>query len=308
MNLPAALAKRREALGNVPLLARCRWHWQRWRAALGRGGLLALATAIVLAVHGAFVLWPEQGELRRQRIALIAQLQACHTPASAPAAAMEQVRAQLRMALDQRKFAVMEQPGGAGLLIDIRYRGEDAVRGACAHLDGCVGGGLVQDLTAALELLARSLHGDAGAGPPASGEPADRGEDEAEHAGSAAMSRARMGMAAALLAACGVAGIARAGNVDIFPSQSWDSLSRATGSPGRTGQDADADAASAAAQRSRSAQAADAVAALFARVGEWREAGQRIVVLRSEDRLYLLCRRCRAIRAAARRRAPDGIA
>ena len=42
------------------------------------------------------------------------------------------------------------------------------------------------------------------------------------------MSRARMGMAAALLAACGVAGIARAGNVDIFPSQSWDSLSRAT--------------------------------------------------------------------------------
>ncbi|WZB61974.1 hypothetical protein WJ970_34610 [Achromobacter xylosoxidans] len=83
MNLPAALAKRREALGNVPLLARCRWHWQRWRAALGRGGLLALATAIVLAVHGAFVLWPEQGELRRQRIALIAQLQACHTPASA---------------------------------------------------------------------------------------------------------------------------------------------------------------------------------------------------------------------------------
>ena len=99
----------------------------------GRGGLLALATAIVLAVHGAFVLWPEQGELRRQRIALIAQLQACHTPASAPAAAMEQVRAQLRMALDQRKFAVMEQLGGAGLLlIDIRYRGEDAVRGkAC---------------------------------------------------------------------------------------------------------------------------------------------------------------------------------
>ena len=131
MNLPAALAKRREALGNVLLLARCRWHWQRWRAALGRGGLLALATAIVLAVHGAFVLWPEQGELRRQRIALIAQLQACHTPASAPAAAMEQVRAQLRMALDQRKFAVMEQLGGAGLLlIDIRYRGEDAVRGS----------------------------------------------------------------------------------------------------------------------------------------------------------------------------------
>ena len=41
------------------------------------------------------------------------------------------------------------------------------------------------------------------------------------------MSRARVGMAAALLAACGVAGIARAGNVDIFPSQSWDSLSRA---------------------------------------------------------------------------------
>ena len=97
----------------------------------GPGGLLALATAIVLAVHGAFVLWPEQGELRRQRIALIAQLQACHTPASAPAAAMEQVRAQLRMALDQRKFAVMEQLGGAGLLlIDIRYRGEDAVRGS----------------------------------------------------------------------------------------------------------------------------------------------------------------------------------
>ena len=44
---------------------------------------------------------------------------------------MEQVRAQLRMALDQRKFAVMEQLGGAGLLlIDIRYRGEDAVRGS----------------------------------------------------------------------------------------------------------------------------------------------------------------------------------
>ena len=71
---------------------------RRWAGA----ALLALATAIVLAVHGAFVLWPEQGELRRQRIALIAQLQACHTPASAPAAAMEQVRAQLRMALDQR--------------------------------------------------------------------------------------------------------------------------------------------------------------------------------------------------------------
>lgn len=110
------------------------------------------------------------------------------------------------------------------------------------------------------------------------------------------MSRARMGMAAALLAACGVAGIARAGNVDIFPSQSWDSLSRATReAQDGQGQDADADAASTAAQRSWSAQAADAVAApLFARVGEWREAGQRIVVLRSEDRLYLLCRRCAA--------------
>ena len=80
MNLPAALAKRREALGNVPLLARCRWHWQRWRAALGRGGLLALATAIVLAVHGAFVLWPEQGELRRQRIALIAHCRPATRP------------------------------------------------------------------------------------------------------------------------------------------------------------------------------------------------------------------------------------
>ena len=89
------------------------------------------------------------------------------------------------------------------------------------------------------------------------------------------MSRARVGMAAALLAACGVAGIARAGNVDIFPSQSWDSLSRATReAQDGQGQDADADAASAAAQRSWSAQAADAVAApLFARVGEWREAG-----------------------------------
>ena len=108
------------------------------------------------------------------------------------------------------------------------------------------------------------------------------------------MSRARMGMAAALLAACGVAGIARAGNVDIFPSQSWDSLSRDAGSPGRTRTDADADAASAAAQRSRSAQAADAVAApLFAR-GRVARSGQRIVVLRSEDRLYLLCRRCAA--------------
>ena len=156
MNLPAALAKRREALGNVPLLARCRWPWQRWRAALGRGGLLALATAIVLAVHGAFVLWPEQGELRRQRIALIAQLQACHTPASAPAAAMEQVRAQLRMALDQRKFAVMEQLGGAGLLlIDIRYRGEDAVRGSLRRTSMDVSAvGSYKDLTAALELLA----------------------------------------------------------------------------------------------------------------------------------------------------------
>ena len=116
------------------------------------------------------------------------------------------------------------------------------------------------------------------------------------------MSRARVGMAAALLAACGVAGIARAGNVDIFPSQSWDSLSRATReAQDGQGQDADADAASAA-QRSWSAQAADAVAApLFARVGEWREAGQRIVVLRSEDRLYLLCRRCAAPSAAAAR-------
>ena len=109
------------------------------------------------------------------------------------------------------------------------------------------------------------------------------------------MSRARMGMAAALLAACGVAGIARAGNVDIFPSQSWDSLSRATReAQDGQGQDADADAASAAAQRSWSAQAADAVAApLFAR-GRVARSGQRIVVLRSEDRLYLLCRRCAA--------------
>ena len=114
------------------------------------------------------------------------------------------------------------------------------------------------------------------------------------------MSRARVGMAAALLAACGVAGIARAGNVDIFPSQSWTRATREA--QDGQGQDADADAASAAAQRSWSAQAADAVAApLFARVGEWREAGQRIVVLRSEDRLYLLCRRC--ARARGRRRA-----
>lgn len=110
------------------------------------------------------------------------------------------------------------------------------------------------------------------------------------------MSRARVGMMAALLAACGVAGVARAGNVDIFPSQSWESLLRTTReAQDGQGQDADADAASAAAQRSRSAPAADAVAApLFARVGEWREAGQRIVVLRSEDRLYLLCQRCAA--------------
>ena len=138
----------------------------------GPGGLLALATAIVLAVHGAFVLWPEQGELRRQRIALIAQLQACHTPASAPAAAMEQVRAQLRMALDQRKFAVMEQLGGAGLLlIDIRYRGEDAVRGSLRRTSMDVGGGLVQgpDRGAGTAGRAAAAHGDAGAGPPASG-------------------------------------------------------------------------------------------------------------------------------------------
>ena len=206
-------------------------------------------------------------------------MQACHTPASAPAAAMEQVRAQLRMALDQRKFAVMEQLGGAGLLlIDIRYRGEDAVRGKpAAHLDGCVGGGLVQgpDRGAGTAGRAAAAHvRRAGAGSPAPGEPADRGEDEAEHAGSAAMSRARVGMAAALLAACGVAGIARAGNVDIFPSQSWDSLSRAT----RRRTDKDRTRMRTrrphAAQRSWSAQAADAVAApLFARVGEWREAG-----------------------------------
>ena len=118
-------------VGQCPLLARCRWHWQRWRAALGRGGLLALATAIVLAVHGAFVLWPEQGELRRQRIALIAQLQACHTPASAPAAAAMSRCARSCAWRWTSAFAVMEQLGGAGLLlIDIRYRGEDAVRGS----------------------------------------------------------------------------------------------------------------------------------------------------------------------------------
>ena len=86
---------------------------------------------------------------------------------------MEQVRAQLRMALDQRKFAVMEQLGGAGLLlIDIRYRGEDAVRGSLRRTSMDVSAvGSYKDLTAALELLAAQplLHGDAGAGPPASG-------------------------------------------------------------------------------------------------------------------------------------------
>ena len=69
---------------------------------------------------------------------------------------MEQVRAQLRMALDQRKFAVMEQPGRRRAAADrhsLSRRGRGA-RQPAAHLDGCVGGGLVQDLTAALELLA----------------------------------------------------------------------------------------------------------------------------------------------------------
>ena len=67
---------------------------------------------------------------------------------------MEQVRAQLRMALDQRKFAVMEQLGGAGLLlIDIRYRGEDAVRGNLRRTSMDVSAvGSYKDLTAALEL------------------------------------------------------------------------------------------------------------------------------------------------------------
>ena len=108
------------------------------------------------------------------------------------------------------------------------------------------------------------------------------------------MSRARVGMAAALLAACGVAGIARAGNVDIFPSQSWDSLSRATREAGRT-------------RTGRGCGRGVRRAAVLVRPGGGRRrraavcprgrvarSGQRIVVLRSEDRLYLLCRRCAA--------------
>ena len=119
------------------------------------------------------------------------------------------------------------------------------------------------------------------------------------------MSRARVGMAAALLAACGVAGIARAGNVDIFPSQSWDSLSRATRKR-RTDKDRTRMRTRRPPPRSGPGpprRRTPSPRRCFARVGEWREAGQRIVVLRSEDRLYLLCRRCAApsaLRPAAR--------
>ena len=208
----------------------------------------------------------------------------------------------------------MEQLGGAGLLlIDIRYRGEDAVRGSLRRTSMDVSAvGSYKDLTAALELLAaqpllrmETLALDRQ-------RPENRlieVKDEAEHAGSAAMSRARVGMAAALLAACGVAGIARAGNVDIFRRKAGTRCrARREGSAGRTRTGRGCGRGAAAAQRSWSAQAADAVAApLFARVGEWREAGQRIVVLRSEDRLYLLCRRCAApSRAAAGGAARDG--
>lgn len=156
MNPVAAMVRYGASLRQASVMPRLKWHLQRGKQALGRGGLLALGTAVALAAHGVLLQWPEQDELRRQRVTLMAELEACHMPAPMPLAAMDQLRAQLRLALDQRKLAVMEQLGGAGLLlVDIRYRGEDEARGSLRRTSVDVSAvGSYRDLSAALELLA----------------------------------------------------------------------------------------------------------------------------------------------------------
>jgi len=85
--------------------------------------------------------------------------------------------------------------------------------------------------------------------------------------------------------------------VDIFPSQSWDSLLGKAGTP--AGPTSPASAATEVPDLDDAIPgppAADAVMAAatipFHAVGEWVEGGQRIVVVENEGQTYLICQRC----------------
>lgn len=106
------------------------------------------------------------------------------------------------------------------------------------------------------------------------------------------MRRLRQAAAVVMFVAWAIQGAARADDsVDIFPPQRWESLLRAA--PGEDGAIESA-ARGAPADKAVSPAVAAALAPqrLFTSIGEWREAGQRIVVLQSADRIYLLCQRC----------------
>ena len=119
------------ALRRLPSPTWIRWHGQRGVERLGRGGLLALAAALVLSVHLAMVQWPEKGKLQIQALELLARLLACHPGDMALGSpGLDRMRAQMRVDSDQRKQAIMDQLVHAGLLlVDIQYQSEDISQG-----------------------------------------------------------------------------------------------------------------------------------------------------------------------------------
>ena len=85
-------------------------------------------------------------------------------------------------------------------------------------------------------------------------------------------------------------------DVDIFPSQSWDSLQGDASAPARSASSASAVAQAPELDDSIPVRGGDDLAAAtmspFQAVGEWVEGDQRIVIVESEGQTYLLCQRC----------------
>jgi len=132
------------------------WHGQRYVERLGRGGLLALAAALVLSIHLALVQWPEKDELQIQAVELIAKLLACHPGDASPGNPdLSQMRAQMRVDPDQRKQVIMDQLVQAGLLlVDIHYQGEDIIEGRLRRTSVEISAmGSYRNLSAGLRLL-----------------------------------------------------------------------------------------------------------------------------------------------------------
>jgi len=130
MNAFQSLKLRVAAMRQGNGLAWLRWHGQRCAERLGRGGMLALAAALVLLAHFIVVLWPEKNELQNRAMEMYGELHACSPSIEPPGNDMTALRVQMRMDPDQRQLEIMGELLRAGLLlVDIQYQGEDTIQG-----------------------------------------------------------------------------------------------------------------------------------------------------------------------------------